>query len=220
MPTAVVLNNKETTTVMPEIPVTATQFFPNFNDSIVELSCIGQEIDLAFLIDGSGSVATENFDIAKQFVKNIVDPMDISPTTSRVAFIQYADSVTNEFSWSSDKNSTLTAIDGVVYQRQMSTKTGKALNFVKNNVFDSSRASALKFLVVMTDGKSHDNPVPKAEELRSSGVVVFSIGLTDGADFQEVEEMASSPSSTYFHQAPTFAALDNITSYRLVSSRI
>jgi uncharacterized protein with von Willebrand factor type A (vWA) domain len=215
VPTTIVLTkDKTTTTVMPEIPVTTTPLFDMFfNDSIVEMSCVGQEIDLAFLVDGSGSVKTANFDIAKQFVKNIVEPMDISATTSRVAFIQFADSVTEEFSWNSDKNSTLASIDSVVYKKERGTKTGKGLNFVKNNVFGSARASALKFLVVMTDGKSHDMPVPNAEDLRKSGVVVFSIGLTTGADFQEVEEMASSPSSTYFHSAPTFEALDNITSY-------
>ncbi|KAI8499218.1 biological adhesion [Branchiostoma belcheri] len=48
-------------------------------------------LDLFFVLDGSGSVTSANFDLMKGFTKNVVNAFDISATATRVGVVQYSD---------------------------------------------------------------------------------------------------------------------------------
>ena len=47
-------------------------------------------MDLIFLLDGSNSIGKQNFDIVKNWVKNISSHFDISDESTRIGVIQYS----------------------------------------------------------------------------------------------------------------------------------
>ncbi len=51
--------------------------------------CIGQQIDLVFLVDSSGSIGTDNFAIVQQFVIAVLNAMD--PSATNIGVIQFTD---------------------------------------------------------------------------------------------------------------------------------
>ena len=48
-------------------------------------------LDLAFVMDGSGSIGYDDFENAKQFVVDMVEKLDIGKEKTRVGIIQYSD---------------------------------------------------------------------------------------------------------------------------------
>ncbi|XP_078669871.1 collagen alpha-6(VI) chain-like [Branchiostoma floridae x Branchiostoma belcheri] len=134
-------------------------------------------LDLFFVLDGSGSVTSANFDLMKGFTKNVVNAFDISATATRVGVVQYSDRNTLEFNLGDhgDKPSTLAAIDGIVYQGG-GTSTGSALEFSRVNAAWRG-GSVPKVMIVVTDGKSTDSVTAPANALASGGVDVYAIGV-------------------------------------------
>ena len=51
------------------------------------------QVDLLFVLDGSGSMTQSGFDLEKTFVKAVVDFFDVAPDETRVAAINYATKV-------------------------------------------------------------------------------------------------------------------------------
>ena len=50
------------------------------------------QLDLVFVMDGSASIGSPNFEKAKQFVIKMVEKLDIGDEKTRVGVIQYSDS--------------------------------------------------------------------------------------------------------------------------------
>ena len=99
-------------------------------------------------------------------------------------------------------------IDKIVYPGG-GTKTGQALVEAKT-LFDSgARKGVSNIACVITDGKSKDDISVPAQELRNSGVTVFSVGIGKNYDVKELEDMATDPDSQHVFKAD-FDALKNI----------
>ena len=83
---------------------------------VVFLECNVAKLDLAFVVDGSGSITQPNFDTSKEFVKEIVKAFEIEPERIRVGFIQYSSWPSVEFRLNDymDKQSLLSAIDNIL----------------------------------------------------------------------------------------------------------
>ncbi|XP_035699356.1 uncharacterized protein LOC118431996 [Branchiostoma floridae] len=148
-------------------------------------------LDLFLLLDGSGSVGTANFDKVKQFAADVVNSFDVSPTATRVGVAQYSDRNSLVFNLGdhADKPSTVSAINGISYQRG-GTKTGAALEFVRQNA--AWRGGAVpKVMIVLTDGKSGDAVAAPSQSLAADGVAVYAIGVGN-FDHAELLQIANS----------------------------
>ncbi|XP_078601050.1 uncharacterized protein LOC144876033 isoform X2 [Branchiostoma floridae x Branchiostoma japonicum] len=148
-------------------------------------------LDLFLLLDGSGSVGTANFDKVKQFAADVVNSFDVSPTATRVGVVQYSDRNSLVFNLGdhADKPSTVSAINGISYQRG-GTKTGAALEFVRQNA--AWRGGAVpKVMIVLTDGKSGDAVAAPSQSLAADGVAVYAIGVGN-FDHAELLQIANS----------------------------
>ena len=51
--------------------------------------CRTTKLELVFLVDGSSSVSPQDFQLAKEWIRNMTLNFDISPATTRVAVVQY-----------------------------------------------------------------------------------------------------------------------------------
>ncbi|KAM4026875.1 collagen alpha-4(VI) chain-like [Anomaloglossus baeobatrachus] len=174
--------------------------------------CAYETIDLVFLIDGSASIQPSDFTISKSFMKKIVDSFTIAENRVRIGVAQYSDDPQKEFFLNehfSSSNMKLN-IDNIVQLKQ-NTYTGKALKFV-SQFFDPVNGSRKKqnvhqYLIVMTDGESHDTVFEEAAELRSNGVTIFTVGIGIKNNF-ELVQIAGTPQNVFLVE--NFEVLDSI----------
>ncbi|XP_029399663.1 collagen alpha-5(VI) chain isoform X2 [Mus pahari] len=165
-----------------------------------EKGCEDMKADIMFLVDSSGSIGPTNFETMKTFMKNLVGKIQIGADRSQVGVVQFSDYNREEFQLNkySTHKEIYAAIDRMSPINQ-NTLTGGALTFV-NEYFDLSkggRPQVRKFLILLTDGKAHDEVGGPAMALRSKSVTIFSVGVY-GANRTQLEEI-SGDGSLVFH---------------------
>lgn len=115
----------------------------------LSFSVCNKRLDLAFLIDGSGSIESAgrgNFRRCVQFVKTMVSSFNVSPRRTRVGVVLFSSRawLILDFYRSRSKAGVLNTISRIRYPRG-GTRIGKALNFVRYRLFKRSRR-ALKVI--------------------------------------------------------------------------
>ncbi|KAF4085381.1 hypothetical protein AMELA_G00117390 [Ameiurus melas] len=173
-----------------------------------------QQTDIAFLLDGSGSVSTNDFDIMKNFVINMVN--GLKDRDFQFAVAQYSTNFKihikfNSFS-STDQIRGISQVRGGTY-------TATAIKRVVDELFTSAagaRENANRVMVVITDGESHDrnelgNAAQNAERKK---ITRYAIGV--GRAFikpsakKELETIASNPVDKYMFTVTDFSVLTEI----------
>ncbi|KAI4817570.1 hypothetical protein KUCAC02_010955, partial [Chaenocephalus aceratus] len=150
-----------------------------------------------FLVDGSWSIGDENFLKIIRFLHSTTGALDrIGPDGTQVAIAQFSDDARTEFKLNSygDKERLLDAINKISYKGG-NTKTGRAIQHVKDNIFTTEggvRRGIPNVLVVLTDGRSQDDVNKVSKEMQMEGYIVFAIGFAD-ADYGELVSIASKP---------------------------
>ncbi|XP_072042608.1 uncharacterized protein [Amphiura filiformis] len=178
--------------------------------------CAVEGIDLAFAMDGSGSVGSGNFDTAKIFVTRVADGFNIGPNNTRVGVIQYSSSPVMEFDFDdfSTNADVQAAVTAISYQGG-GTHTGAAISHMTSTLFDSSRGARLRSLniprvaVIITDGRSGDSVLGPANAARDADITMFAIGVAN-YDQGELDEIANDPNSEFAFTADNFNVIENI----------
>uniref|UniRef100_A0A8C2WJA0 Integrin, alpha M (complement component 3 receptor 3 subunit) n=1 Tax=Cyclopterus lumpus TaxID=8103 RepID=A0A8C2WJA0_CYCLU len=174
--------------------------------------------DIAFLLDGSGSVSENEFNIMKIFVKDLV--RSLLPLGTKFAIAQFSGFPQVHFYFNnflSGTGSWEAKVDNIKQQRQ-STFTAKAIKYVVTEIFtpqNGARSNVKKVLVVITDGESNDRgELQSAANLaEKANIVRFAIGV--GGAFNnvnaknELDTIASSPQENVF-RVGSFDALEQI----------
>uniref|UniRef100_A0AAQ5ZLA8 Collagen, type XIV, alpha 1b n=1 Tax=Amphiprion ocellaris TaxID=80972 RepID=A0AAQ5ZLA8_AMPOC len=163
--------------------------------------CKAAKADLVFLVDGSWSIGDDNFLKIIRFLYSTTGALDqIGPDGTQVAIVQFSDDARTEFKLNSysDKERLLDAINKITYKGG-NTKTGRAIQHVKENIFTAEaglRRGIPNVLVVLTDGRSQDDVNKVSKEMQMAGYIVFAIGFAD-ADYGELVSIASKPSDRH-----------------------
>ena len=116
-------------------------------------------VDIAFVIDSSGSIGRSNWERMKRFIKSLVSKLDVSPSATHVAAVAYSTNPEvvmrfNDFQGTDQVN---LLIDRMRWQRGF-TYTDKALILANSNLFQTStgmRFSVLKVGRVVDNVHSH-----------------------------------------------------------------
>ncbi|XP_053139073.1 collagen alpha-3(VI) chain isoform X2 [Hemicordylus capensis] len=158
----------------------------------------GQKKDVVFLIDGSDGIRT-SFPALKDFLRRVVDSLDVGPDKVQVAVAQYSSNVRPEFLLNrySDKSEVIRAIQGLTAMGGTPLNTGAALDYLLRNVFTSQGGSRVlegvpQFLILLTADKSEDDIRRPALALKASGTVPFGIGIRK-ADIAELQTISFVP---------------------------
>lgn len=122
-------------------------------------SCV---IDLQFVIDSSGSIrdnampGVDNFELAKTFVKSVINSFNYGVNLDHVGIVQFSDYARVVFDLSSSSTTPLSgltqAIDDMPYLGA-ETNTGEGLRLGREMLANSSRPNALHFMILLTDGR-------------------------------------------------------------------
>ncbi|KAI3365698.1 hypothetical protein L3Q82_010762, partial [Scortum barcoo] len=175
------------------------------------------QADIAFLLDGSGSVADQDFQRMKTFVKNLIKSFLGKDTQFAIA--QFSRSPTIHYYFNTFDARIWEAQIDQIRQLTGQTYTATAIRHVVNNVFSpwgGSRSNVRKVLIVITDGESNDrNYLEGAANLAENQKIVrFAIGVGNAFNSfgakKELQTIASSPSANYVFQVQNFAALEII----------
>ncbi|KAJ8354327.1 hypothetical protein SKAU_G00218940, partial [Synaphobranchus kaupii] len=188
-----------------------------FTSSAQKTECTQEAVaDIVFLVDGSWSIGTKNFQQVLAFLASLVDSFDVGPDQVRIGLVQYSTSPVTEFFLNAytDKQEILQHIQNLPY-RGGGTKIGLSLEFMLAQHFveqSGSRANegVPQLAVVITDGQSQDSVKQQAEMVKRRGITLYAIGIKD-AVLEELQEIASDPDDKHVYSVSDFAALQGIS---------
>ncbi|KAH0514955.1 Integrin alpha-D [Microtus ochrogaster] len=181
--------------------------------------CPVQEMDIVFLIDGSGSIDQSDFSQMKAFVKTLMGQF-VSTNTS-FSLMQYSNILKTHFTFTTFRSSSnpQSLVDSIV-QLQGLTFTATAIQEVVKELFHSkngARKNAKKILIVITDGQKYRDPmqysdvIPEAEKAK---ITRYAIGVGDAfqepSALQELNTIGSAPPQDHVFKVNNFVALGSI----------
>ncbi|MBN3272846.1 CO6A3 protein, partial [Polyodon spathula] len=182
----------------------------------------GAKRDVVFLLDGSDDTRN-GFPAIRDFVRRVVENMDVEENKDRVAVVQYSNDAAAAFYLNtySTKEDVLNTIRGLRHKGGRPLNTGAALQFVMDNVFTASSGSRRlegvpQVLILLSGGRSRDDVGASATALKGLGVLPFGIG-TRNADTRELQTISYYP--TFALSVSDFSDLPNIQQ-QLLSSMI
>ncbi|MFT7814799.1 integrin alpha-X-like [Arapaima gigas] len=182
--------------------------------------CPASGTDIVFLIDGSGSVASTDFDKMKTFMINLIK--QFQGRNSQFAIMQYSSNFKTHMDFNNfkEKKTSWEHLIESIQQERGITKTPSAIRKVVNELFVPSRGArpnANKVLVVITDGKTFGDNTPMidvVQEAENKGIIRFAIGVGSAFDYpnarSELETIASKPTPSHMFRVDNFQALDKL----------
>ncbi|XP_071077916.1 integrin alpha-D isoform X4 [Desmodus rotundus] len=183
------------------------------------VECPNQEMDIVFLIDGSGSIGQSDFKQMKDFVRAVMGQFE--GTNTLFSLMQYSNLQDIHFTFAKFQTSSSpqSLVDPIV-QMGGRTFTATGIQTVVKELFHSkngARKSAKKILIVITDGQKYKDPleysdvIPQAEK---AGIIRYAIGVGDAFQEptakQELNMIGSAPLQDHVFKVDNFAALGSI----------
>lgn len=177
--------------------------------------------DLVFLIEEFSRDRQSNFQQVVNFLKTTVRSLNVFPDV-RIGLVFYGEKPRLEFSLDAFQTPAkiLEHLDKLTSRGQRGrTKTGAALDFLRNEVFIPEKGSRSKqgvqqIAVVITEGFSQDNVSRPASLLRRAGVTVYAVGTQLASKSEDLEKIASYP--PWKHAIP----LESFLQLSIVGSKI
>lgn len=158
------------------------------------------KVDVVFLVDGSESVRSDDFQKVKDFMQSFVNSIDVGLDNVRIGLLQFSSKMREEFQL--DRYNTADDMGKAIQkmkQIRTGTQTGKALNLAAP-YFDrpkGGRPELKQYLIVVTDGESHDSVVKPARAIRKKGVTIFAIDMLR-ANNSQLLEITGSQDKVFF----------------------
>ncbi|XDV45080.1 hypothetical protein PO909_013242, partial [Leuciscus waleckii] len=175
------------------------------------------QIDIAFLMDGSGSVKDLDFNKMKAFVIEVIKSFVDRDTQFAIA--QFSTECVIHYKFQQVKNAMAweTAVNKISQQKGW-TNTATAIRRLVNKLFVSNggaRPSASKILVVITDGVSTDSKLTEAVQLaQAKNITRYAIGVGNAfaidKAIKELAIIASLPTRNHVFKVNNFDALESI----------
>ncbi|KAI0230324.1 Collagen alpha-6(VI) chain [Lamellibrachia satsuma] len=188
-----------------------------YTGDLCQRACDGT-LDIAFVLDASGSIRRNRFELVLQFVIDIVARLDVHPNRVRVGLVTFSDTAHLQFYLNSYQNrqDVIQAIRYTPYHGGR-THTASALKLLSSTVFTSAhghRTDVPKFTVVITDGNSNINEretVSEAIQTHVEGVHVIVVPIGKAfVNMAEIEAIASEPKPANIIRIDNVRGLESI----------
>ena len=157
--------------------------------------CKEYPIDVVFLVDGSDSIVSNDFDVVKKWILDVADAFEPSEISGglQINVVQYSDIAQIELKKLITKSSDEIK-DQVLSIEQMKsgTKTYTALKYVNTEVHPHLRAASYKILITLTDGDASDKGNQQTvQEARVNFNKMMVVGISDRTDQVELLDFTS-----------------------------
>lgn len=173
-------------------------------------------VDVAFLVDSSGSLGQEGFRKQKDFIKAVTQTLDVTPSHSKAGVITYSDraSVAIKFSDYKHHEEFTSALEALPYHGK-TTRIDKAIVMASKELMTKKggrREDIPGVMVIMTDGRqTPDLDVTPLEEAATSleelGVATLVLGIGELADEKELRKMTARDGDVFL--APSLQRLSS-----------
>lgn len=174
--------------------------------------CGSQGADVLFILDSSGSIGRETFELVKTFVAQVVQDSHwtIAENSFKFAIDVFSDSALSFVTFNSYTTlaELLAKIPEIPYMDSGTNMIGALLQ--ASNSFNHARPESRGFprvAVLVTDGIPNSDPSAYATALKSKGIELFTIGVGSGTNTKLLLEMASVPNCMHFFLVSSYAAL-------------
>ncbi|KAL7869252.1 hypothetical protein AOLI_G00132400 [Acnodon oligacanthus] len=151
--------------------------------SVDNQGCLGQAVDLIFVVDASASVGKDNFVHLKDFVRSTSVQFDVNRDVAQVSLVIYGRRPVSVFELDThDSGSAVLRAVGEASFQGGKGSTGSALLHVHSHSLTlgkGARPGVNKAVVVLTDGTGAEDAAVPAQKLRDNGVSMFVIGTGD-----------------------------------------
>ncbi|KAK3745599.1 hypothetical protein QZH41_005840 [Actinostola sp. cb2023] len=168
-------------------------------------------VDLAFIVDSSGSIGQSNYTKIKTFVSALASTFGISRDGSRAAVILYSDYASVEINFGDHDNidEFKKKVDSLPHQRGR-TRIDRALQLAHVKLFGpggSARHGVHRIVVLLTDGQQTKDPDSVALDkaaavLRREGAYIFTVGIGSHVSRDELRLMTEKDGDVVM--APSF----------------
>jgi len=167
-----------------------------------------QEVDVALVVDVSGSVGAVNTEKLKLFVKSVADRLNFQKATLGLVYFGSKASVASPLT---DKSADLaTSIAKVTWQKD-GTNTAQALGVARTLFEERGRASAKQVVIVVTDGMPESAFLTGVEvgRLKEQGARLSFVSVGKSVSQTVLRRWASWPWEENVVSAPGFGSLDD-----------
>ncbi|XP_052473019.1 integrin alpha-E isoform X17 [Carassius gibelio] len=177
--------------------------------------------EIAFVLDGSGSIEQEDFQRAKDFIHNVMSNVWKTCFNCDFAIVQFGAEIRTELSLLDSKDHVRALLKVKdIQQLGKITKTASAIHHVLTDIFipeNGSKNNSRKIMIVLSDGKMSGDSMNLTDVLnmpQMKGVTRYSIGVGSGIlDKPEaIEEMTQIADPDKFYKVSNYAALNDILS--------
>ena len=155
-------------------------------------------VDMIFVMDESGSIGSDNFELMKQLAIDITDGFEIGPSNTQVGWINFNDFARVIFNLNTYPTKALlhAAIRNVRYSSG-GTRIGAGLSALHYSGFVASAGARNSYAIpevaiVVTDGRSNIQAIEAAATLlrENRNINVFAIGVGSGISIPQLEAVA------------------------------
>ncbi|KAM9353143.1 matrilin-2-like [Symphorus nematophorus] len=184
----------------------------------VESPCRAVPLDFVFVIDSSRSIRPHDYEKVKTFIVNLLQFLEIGPSSTRVGLLQYGSVVQPEFSLNTYK--TKAGVEQAVRNMEhlaTGTMTGLAIQYTMETSFteeEGARPANLhipRIAMIVTDGRPQDTVEEVAAQARQAGIQIFAIGV-GRVDMDTLKTIGSEPHSEHVHLVANFSQIETLIS--------
>ncbi|XP_077482540.1 von Willebrand factor A domain-containing protein 2 isoform X3 [Stigmatopora argus] len=145
--------------------------------------CLGQAVDLVFVLDASSGVGRVNFAAMRDFARSLTVQFDINRDLAQVALVTYGRRATTVFDLAAHQTGS-DVLEAATLAGYVGGKasTGAALLHVSSHVLTAAkgaRPGVGKAVVLLTDSSGGDDALVPARRLREDGVSLFVVAVGD-----------------------------------------
>ncbi|XP_050959836.1 integrin alpha-L-like [Labeo rohita] len=183
------------------------------NFTVAYQECTKREVNVVFLFDGSSSMKAHEFQMNKDFIKDVME--ELSDSSIKFAAVQFSSDLRTVFDFNDYQNGF--AEEKLMKERHMKslTNTHRAINYVLknllNNVSSGANPNAQKALVIITDGEPSENDNGKVlSRCDEQNIIRYIIGV-GRVSLSTVIQLASEPKQYNTFSIQQYSGLQGLT---------
>ncbi len=171
--------------------------------------------DVVFIVDRSGSMSSQDVNLAKEALLDYTYDMSVPDTGAVVHFDSNVVLMNNLTAKYDDLRDDINNIPGP----GGSTYMGEGMRVASNELIKNGQGGHILVEILLTDGGWNGgmDPIDEADYATANDIVIYTVGLGSGADEGLLKDIASITGGEYFY-AETASDLDDI--YALISGYV